>query len=804
MDGHYDSLHTICTQNKRRASKFFNYIQELIGDLANAEDDLEVSYREMDLNICSAPDRLQNRQHDEVWYPDPADHSSNISTPENKPLDHPNSHPMRTVIGAMPPSAELIEIYALIDQYVPAAVELPTKFRFPGPLAYFPAVHAPDPILSPPPPGPIPKLQVTSEASIGAVGSIVPRPPNAPSMFVNFLRTAHESTSPRTPRVQVPVSEDDSGFIPRPPLTARAPGSELSSSSMPFVRRSSIVDRSDDSNKLPTRLLPMSTSTNIRVPQLNLKCVDHENPLTYYLRQANDALLMHKSALISRPLRLPRVADTFIERTGGLDSALQDPSWNMCMPSRVDLVEQSLANRKLNYNVVKKERKKDIPTWMTAREYKAELIIKPTKAETISSGSMNDKGTLLATTHYDMTCKIWKADTGELVHNLQGHTNHLSDCVWNSPYSTKVITSSFDKTLKVWDVQTGREIHTLVGHELEVVCVATSPNGLLCASGGMDDIAIIWDIELGTEKFNLMGHEGEVIALDFSPCGEKLVTGSMDESVRVWNVANGSQLHKFEGHTAEVNQVKFNCFGNMIVSGSIDTTCRLWDVATGESKLLKGHTHEVVDCDFSPDGWTCASASDDTTIRIWDVLTGGCIMLLVGHTEGVCRLMYTPDGSALVSGSLDSTARVWNVGNGECRQVLSGHKGLVIASYNASTNRIITMSRDNTCRLWKLEEPHSNLTGMSALAVSRSPETYKDILDRRLVPPNLLSLLQNFFEKVHKDRERELGVLTKNTTGAVSLDAQEDERQDEVTQVLNLRGNQRTMNISRLDEIRVE
>ena len=870
----------------------------------------------------------------------------------------------RTIIsnGA---SEDLRELFAMIDAYQPPEIQLKAPFMFPGPLGYFPAVHSPDPALSPPPPGPIfvprksaAETQPAASSTSPSTAALVPRPPppqdaaaaasqaqqpspsadgptSAPttaaaaaapadaaqnarsSMFANFFRSAAQSrsNSPRSPRT--PRASPSAGitgvrdiFMPRPPQTARpatqgardtavpAPPTAMAAGSGTVggaaFRRTSL---SAGPGGASTRLSPLPTSpaegssigslpsgVEPRAPpqrpvvppiqfrralgqtseaeeggedaggslSLSLHPSDEAasaihretvDPLVYLLGRVNDALIGSRSRLETRPLALPRVVDTTLGHLSGLGAAMRDPSWNPSVPTRAPLIEASLARMKLDYNVVRRERRAELPTWANAREFVAELLIRPTKAATLSSGAMNIEGTILATTHYDMVCRLWRADTGELLHALAGHENHLSDCAWNAPHCTKIVTASFDKTLKVWDAASGALLHTLIGHELEVVCVAVSPNGRLCASGGMDDLCVVWDIDSGAGRFNLLGHEGEVIAVDFAPCGTRLVTGSMDETVRIWNVLDGTQIRKLEGHTAEVNQVKFNCFGNMVLSGSIDTTCRLWDAETGQCRVLRGHTHEVVDCDFAPDGWSCASASDDSTIRVWDVLTGGCTMLLVGHTQGVCRLVYTADGQSIVSGSLDSTARVWNVATGACRQVLTGHKGLVIVGYNAASQRIVSMSRDNTCRLWRLEDPQNSLAGMAAIAIARSAEAYGEIADAKAAPPTLMRMLEGFFKKLHAaDREGKLAdvvgaggrpctsvpqipsaegegresAATGSSRQGGTADAEEEEgpegdsaggaaqSSDETMRIVNLRARSRQLNITAGDEIRVE
>lgn len=677
----------------------------------------------------------------------------------------------RTVYGFCTPTADEIDLFNLVDMYKPKTIELPTMFMFPGKLEYLPAVHAPDPMLYPMPPampfrpaagglssGNASSVLVAALAGTSGGGAIAGSSAalsaasqdseEQKSMFWSFFHSASGAARSQPP----PLLHSQDGATPSSQTPRTEPDDR---DAHPEDCRDDASDRAADEAATRTGGMPEGISGTADCAQMPIAAlaaetsvspVAHFDPLTIALKRVSSAIAASRPQVSNRTLSITSSAQLACE-SKPLWQLLSDPQWVPTKPSRGSQVTDYCTQQKIKYNAVSRERKRN-PSGPANREFYLQRVIRPSLTDNLSAGAMNASGSMLVTSNYDMTCKVWDLETGRRLHTLRGHTGHLSDCIWNAPICDKVISASFDKTLKVWDVARGELLHTLRGHELEVVCVAVSPDGLQCASGAMDDLAIIWDLETGAEKFSLHGHSAEIIAIDFSPVGKMCVTGSMDETARVWSTADGSCLHVLEGHTAEVGQVKFNCFGNIVLTGSIDCTCKLWDVSTGKHKTLRGHTHEVVDCDFSPDGWICASASDDGTVRIWDVLTGGCMTLIVGHERGVCRLAFTGTGRELVTGSLDTTAKVWNIETGECKQTLRGHKGLVLVNYNPASERILTLSRDNTCRIWKLEPEASSLFHSAAMAICQHPTIYSETISGHVtLPPHVVQHLQRTHRK---------------------------------------------------------
>lgn len=133
------------------------------------------------------------------------------------------------------------------------------------------------------------------------------------------------------------------------------------------------------------------------------------------------------------------------------------------------------------------------------------------------------------------------------------------------------------------------------------------------------------------------------------------------------------------------------------------------------------HPRHVITClQFDDD--KIITGSDDTLINVYDTKTGKLLKKLEGHEGGVWALQY--EGNILVSGSTDRSVRVWDIEKGLCTQVFYGHTSTVRCLQilmPSDTGKvedgkpvmmppkplIITGSRDNQLRVWRLPEPGS-------------------------------------------------------------------------------------------------
>ena len=121
----------------------------------------------------------------------------------------------------------------------------------------------------------------------------------------------------------------------------------------------------------------------------------------------------------------------------------------------------------------------------------------------------------------DNIAKIWSPFSGELIRNLSGHTEGLSDISW-SPNSVHLATASDDHTIRIWDVDSVCTYLNII-HETKRSHVL---NRGMCGKGVTSKV--------------LKGHSSHVFCINYNTEGTQLVSGGCEGDVRIWNAAKGA------------------------------------------------------------------------------------------------------------------------------------------------------------------------------------------------------------------------------------------------------------------------
>ena len=72
-------------------------------------------------------------------------------------------------------------------------------------------------------------------------------------------------------------------------------------------------------------------------------------------------------------------------------------------------------------------------------------------------------GLLIATASEDRTVRVWEAESGRLLHTLEGHTDSVRSVAYSGD-GRRLASGSDDHTVRVWEAESGRLLHTLEGH----------------------------------------------------------------------------------------------------------------------------------------------------------------------------------------------------------------------------------------------------------------------------------------------------------------------------------------------------
>lgn len=159
-------------------------------------------------------------------------------------------------------------------------------------------------------------------------------------------------------------------------------------------------------------------------------------------------------------------------------------------------------------------------------------------------------------------------------------------------------------------------------------------------------------------------------------------------------------------------------------SCSKDGTILHWDVESGKHEKYVWPNEDVLVSHFakpptnpkfkrsknvlalavSSDGRYLATGGLDRHVHLWDTRTREHIQAFPGHRGPVSSLTFRQRTSQLFSGSFDRTIKLWNVEDRTHLENLFGHQSEVLTIDCLHKERLLTVGRDRTMRLFKVPE----------------------------------------------------------------------------------------------------
>ena len=207
------------------------------------------------------------------------------------------------------------------------------------------------------------------------------------------------------------------------------------------------------------------------------------------------------------------------------------------------------------------------------------------------------------------------------------------------------------------------------------------------------------------------GHLREVTAVAVARDGA-VVSAGEDGTIRVWN-RTSRRAQRVLNHSAPVRAVACTpspTGNNLCLAGAGNGTAYLWDLegkSDAPGRELRGqHRGAVTAVAFSPDGKVCATAGEDHGICLWEVATGGVrYRLPAGHHGAITGLQWSP-ADRLISVGRDNTVRLWRIGPHEAKlETTLDHRTGDVARLGASRdgNRVL-FDEGNTLHVLSLPE----------------------------------------------------------------------------------------------------
>jgi WD40 repeat protein len=227
----------------------------------------------------------------------------------------------------------------------------------------------------------------------------------------------------------------------------------------------------------------------------------------------------------------------------------------------------------------------------------------------ITSLTLSQDNSLLATADVNGVINIWSLDNNEVIRQLENIDEKGFETVLATffrPNNQSILFVTMGGILQEYSLIDGEFIKKLsFQHDQPRFAIAStvfSPDGTQIATMTHWLVVQVWDIENDIKLFDLGEYTADVWTLDFSSDGKILASGSDDNMIRLWDVTKGILIHTLEGHKDYVRTVRFNPTNDLLVSSGLDHTIRFWDVLSGEEIYRLEMDKKVFDIVFSPNG----------------------------------------------------------------------------------------------------------------------------------------------------------------------------------------------------------
>ncbi|MCL7038458.1 hypothetical protein MKW94_029182, partial [Papaver nudicaule] len=119
-----------------------------------------------------------------------------------------------------------------------------------------------------------------------------------------------------------------------------------------------------------------------------------------------------------------------------------------------------------------------------------------------------------------------------------------------------------------------------------------------------------------------------------------------------------------------------------------------------QNSAKKGSKH-VLSIAVSSDGRYLATGGLDRHVHLWDTRTQQHIQAFPGHRGPVSCLTFRQGSSQLISGAYDRQIKLWNVEDRAYMDTLFGHQGEVLTVDCLRKERVLSVGRDRSMRLFK-------------------------------------------------------------------------------------------------------
>lgn len=256
------------------------------------------------------------------------------------------------------------------------------------------------------------------------------------------------------------------------------------------------------------------------------------------------------------------------------------------------------------------------------------------------------------------------------------------------------ILSSSGNNVLIWSLNTFECIHT-IKNDFSVTYVIFSNNrklfGYCCNNGSV----FIYDLQfVKLHEFMIDVSTNSMNVIIFSPNDELVIINSDNGYLYSYSL----QTKELVTMNAPLNYIwspKLSSKKEIIVTCSNSGNIFVWSYKGELICVLKQHTDAVWCVDINYSETLLLSCSNDGLIVVWSLETMLLQYILIGHEDSVWCCKFK--NNMIISLSRDNTIRLWSQSTQECIKIINIHFSYIIYNnlFNFEGNKIILCDNNN-------------------------------------------------------------------------------------------------------------
>lgn len=222
------------------------------------------------------------------------------------------------------------------------------------------------------------------------------------------------------------------------------------------------------------------------------------------------------------------------------------------------------------------ENNERVPDFKIAKHWEGKKVIE-TKNTAGLIAYLEEEQVLLSIANGSLL--VLERDTLNIIKTISIFKEEIVSFAYNK-LKKEIICQMSISMIRIFDYDSGTQINSFKLHRTIGKIIKIDPSYNFLAVVTSTNNIVIYDAKNFNQECTLSGHTGIIYDITFNPISERfmLYSCSEDGSVKIWNILLKKCVKSLEPHTSSVRHIQLTNDGNFLISGTFDNNIFIWQL----------------------------------------------------------------------------------------------------------------------------------------------------------------------------------------------------------------------------------